>query len=119
MKAVLVLVGEAPSVVDLPDDSAAAFAKMQSLVGGWLERVRGDRTYATLAGMLSAVAREPVRDVDVYCDEDGHPKGLPPNRAGFIGPFVVIGRNRGGTSLVGLTDEQVTKVMTFFAEEQP
>lgn len=102
MKAVLVRVGEDPAVVDLRDDQKAAFAKMQSVVDGWLVQTT----------MVS-----PVNDTmfHVYCDEEGLPKHLPMNRRGIVGPFFVLGWNR--RMLIGLTDEEVTEALMFFAKE--
>jgi len=92
MKAVICKPGvDKPEIIELPDNEEAAFKEMQKLVGGYLERIRAGK-------------------FDIYCDEDGNPKQLPPNRpvAGrlLVGTFVVV-KNKPGT-FDGLTDNEAT-----------
>ena len=82
-------------VIALSDDQAIAFAAMQKLVGGWLEVV-------------------PMGRFDVYCNEDGLSKKMPPNRRLpdgrlLVGPIVVL--RRSGSDLAGLSDDEAAEVL--------
>jgi hypothetical protein len=79
--------GEAPQTIDLPKTLEA----MQALVGGYVELVR-------------------MGKYNVYCNEDGRSKGLPPNRAlpggpPIVGPFYIVAY--AGSNDRGLTDNEI------------
>jgi len=92
VKAVICKPGvDRPEVIELPDNEEAAFKEMQKLVGGYLERIRAGK-------------------YDIYCDEDGRAKRLPPNRPVtgrlLVGTIVIVKFKAG--SFAGLTDNEAT-----------
>jgi hypothetical protein len=92
MKAVVCKVGEKPEIVELSDDNKTAFEEVRKIVGGYVELIR-------------------MGKFDLYCDEDGNPKGLPLNRClpdcrPIVGTFVVVKHSKG--DLAGLTDNEAT-----------
>ena len=93
MQALLVKPGHAPEVITLDSNGEKAFVKIRDLVGGYLERVR-------------------IEGLDVYCDEDGNMKRLPPNRHGLVGTFVVLGP--GPMWMVGLNETELLRAMDLF-----
>ncbi len=83
--------GKPGEVRDIDNDLKA----MQAIVGGYIEIVR-----------LHWLPRD--RALSAVCNEEGLLRGLPPNRAGLVGPFFVVREEP--PEFVSLTDADVALV---------
>lgn len=84
IKVVLCEVGKEPKVVEIKND----LQTLQEIVGGYIENV-------TLRSKICLI-----------CNEEGMLKGLPFNRCGILGPFILSKANE-DDELISLSDSEI------------
>src|SRR4051794_33961701 len=92
MRMLVVPVGGEPYTTEIPDRNPEQYDALRDLIGGWLELL-------------------PIgKNVVIVADEEGRLKGLPFNRCGIVGTFVIAAETGKG-NFRSLTDAQVAKAI--------